>query len=627
MRYKSVCELVNTQKLILRSNHYSTIINANANKPKVLWKEINHALFNKTSNNISINAIKLNNQMIQDKLAISKEFNYYFRDIGRELHDQIVNNYPTSSTLITVNSRVNSLYLIPTTDEEIRMHIDSLKPSNNIYDCISANSLKKHKRVLSPLLSKMINDCFMLGVFPNELKCSRIVPIFKSGDPHNMSNYRPISILPSLSKIMEKTIYNRLNSFFKRNGIIHVNQFGFQQQSCTLSATSTLINHIQKSIDTHKNNNTVCVFIDLKKAFDTVPHDLLINKLHKYGVRGNSNKLIQSYLDKRRQYVDINGSLSDVILNENNFSLPQGSNLGPFLFLVYINDIFSIKLNGMLILFADDAVLTYTHYDKSVLQSKIQEDINKIHEWLINNRLTLNADKTKYLLIKNHKNRIDDFKLNINHNDLERVETFKYLGVMIRDNLKWNTHVDIMCGRVQGLIGAFKRLGNKLHTSTKIALYHSMINSLLTYLLPVWGTSLNEVNLNKLQVVQNKALRAIFSYEYTHLNYNTSMIRSKYGLLSVRQLIRFACSVLMYKIENKYIKINYTIERNNAHPYPTRGRNTPILDTYRTNLGRLNIFRVCTSFYNDLNPIIKNATTLGMFMKNLKFELLNNTEG
>lgn len=145
MRYKSLCELINTQKLILRSNHYSTIINANANKPKMLWKEINHALFNKTPNNISINAIKLNNHVIKEKLAISKEFNYYFRDIGRELHDQIVHNYPNSSTLITVNSCVNSLYLIPTTDEEICMYIDALKPGNNIFDCISANSLKKHK--------------------------------------------------------------------------------------------------------------------------------------------------------------------------------------------------------------------------------------------------------------------------------------------------------------------------------------------------------------------------------------------------------------------------------------------------------------------------------------------------
>lgn len=281
----------------------------------------------------------------------------------------------------------------------------------------------------------------------------------------------------------------------------------------------------------------------------------------------------------------------------------------------------------MLILFADDAVLTYSHYDKTVLRDKVQEDIDRIHEWLINNRLTLNADKTKYLLIKNNNNHIDDFTLKINNNDIERVEAFKYLGVIIRDNLKWNTHVDTLCGRVFGLIGASKRLGNKLHPSTKIAFYHSMINSSLTYLLPVWGTSLNEINLNKLQVVQNKALRAIFAYEYKQMNYNTSMIRCKYGLLSIRQSIRFACSVLMYKIENNSIKINYTIERNNAHPYPTRGRNTPILDTYRTNLGRHNIFRICTSFYNDLNPSIKNVNSLAMFRNNLKLELLNNTEG
>lgn len=319
-----------------------------------------------------------------------------------------------------------------------------------------------------------------------------------------------------------------------------------------------------------------------------------------YGIRGNANKLIRLYLDKRSQYVDINGVHSDIILNENCFSLPQGSNLGPFMFLVYINDIFSLKLNGMLILFADDAVLTYTRYDKSILQNKLQEDINMIHEWLINNRLTLNAEKTKYMLIKNHNNAIIDFKIHIDNNELERVPIFKYLGITIRDNLKWNTHVDTICGRALGLVGATKRLGNKLNPSTKIAYYYSMINSISTYLIPVWGTSLNEFLLGKIQVVQNKALRAVFSYEYNCMNYNTSRIRNEYGILNIKQSLRFACSTLMYKIENKCIKINYTIERNNAHQYPTRSRNTPILDAYRTNTGRLNIFRICTSIYNDL---------------------------
>lgn len=563
--------------------------------------------------------------MINDKKAISKEFNIYFRDIGRSLHDQIVNKYPNASAIITVPERTNSIFLLPTSNEEICIHIDSLKPNNNLNDYVSASSLKKNKHILAPIISQLINECFTLGQFPDELKCSRIVPILKSGYPHNMSNYRPISILPSLSKLVEKTIYSRINSFFQHHGLIHGNQFGFQQKSSTLSATASLINHIQKSL--HRENNIAgCVFIDLKKAFDTVPHNILLSKLHNYGIRGNAYKLIQSYLNNRCQYVDIDGIHSDILINENCFSLPQGSNLGPFLFLVYINDIFSLKLNGTIILFADDAVLTYTHYDKSILQTKLQEDIKKIHEWLLNNRLTLNADKTKYMLIKNNNNaNVGDFKLSIDHNELERVVVFKYLGVTIRENLKWNTHVDNICGRVLGLVGAVKRLGNKLYPSTKIAFYHSMINSIMTYLIPVWATSINESHLKKLQVVQNKAIRAVFSYEYRHLNYSTSMIRHKYGILNIKQSINFACSILMYKIENRCIKINHIIERNNAHQYPTRGRNTPRLDAYRTNNGRLNLFRICTAIYNELSFEIKNENTLGKFMKKLKTELLNET--
>lgn len=307
-------------------------------------------------------------------------------------------------------------------------------------------------------------------------------------------------------------MFQRFNTYFLQNNLIHTNQYGFQQGSSSLSATAMLIDHIQKSLDRGANNISGCVFIDLKKAFDTVPHELLLKKLHNYGIRGNANDLIKSYLHNRKQYVDVGGVHSELLTNGNTFSLPQDSNLGPFLFLVYINDIFTLKLNGMIILFADDAVLTYTHYDASILKIKLQQDLNAIHKRLINNRLTLNADKTKYILIKNNGAIHNDFKLTIEENEISRVFIFRYLGINIRDNLKWNTHVESLCGRIIGLLGAAKILGNKLHHTTKVAFYHAMINSIITYSLPVWGTSIS--NMNKLQIVQNKAIRAIFSYEY-----------------------------------------------------------------------------------------------------------------
>lgn len=222
------------------------------------------------------------------------------------------------------------------------------------------------------------------------------------------------------------------------------------------------------------------------------------------------------------------------------------------------------------------------------------------------------------MLIKKNGAIHNDFKLTIEENEISRVVIFRYLGINIRDNLKWNTHVESICGRIIGLIGAAKRLGNKLHHTTKVAFYHAMINSILTYLLPVWGTSISKFYMNKLQIVQNKAIRAIFKYEYNCLNLSTSAIRNEYKFLNIDQSVMFACATLMYKIENKIIKTNHVTERNNAHQYLTRKRNAPRLDAYRTDTGRLNIFRICTSIYNNLNPSTRNERTLNEFKKKLK---------
>lgn len=195
-------------------------------------------------------------------------------------------------------------------------------------------------------------------------------------------------------------MYDRISAFLKKNNVINKNQFGFQKNSGTLSATSTLIDLLQTKIDAKKNTMACCVFIDLKKAFDTIPHRKLLKVLNDNGLRGNVNSLIASYLHKRSQFVDINDSLSDKNINPNEFGLPQGSNLGPLLFLIYINGIFLLKLNGTLILFADDAVLIYFGDNIEIIKRRMQEDLNTIANWLLINKLTLNAEKTKYMILK-----------------------------------------------------------------------------------------------------------------------------------------------------------------------------------------------------------------------------------
>lgn len=416
---------------------------------------------------------------------------------------------------------------------------------------------------------------------------------------------------------------DRINSFLLQNNIINKNQFGFQKKSGTSSAAATLVDLIQNNCDV-KGNAACCVFLDLKKAFDTVPHNNLLKKLENYGMRGNINCLIRNYLNNRHQIVDLTDICSASICNENSFGVPQGSNLGPLLFLIYINGIFDLKLNGILILFADDAVLVYFHTDYKTLNECIQEDIDAIEKWLVMNKLTLNADKTKFMLCSTQKKMPTEFAFQIKMCDkfLQQVSQFKYLGLNICDNLSWEYHIDSICRKVNGFASVMKRLGHNVHTSTKISVYYAMIHSHLTYLSPIWGVSATQNDLGRLQVAQNNAIRNIFNFEHSIQGIGTSDIKRNYGVLDVKQLIVMNSVIMFFKIKNNQIKCNYEIT-DRAHQYQTRNRDIPRTNVPRTKLGKFSTFRSSLNLFHSLNANIRAITNIHTFKKKIKNELLN----
>jgi hypothetical protein len=299
------------------------------------------------------------------------------------------------------------------------------------FDCNPTNVMKFSIIHTAEPISRIINKSFSTGIFPEKLKIAKICPIFKNGEKCLFSNYRPISILPSFSKIFEKAMSNRLMSFLESKTLLVDNQFGFRKKRSTYMALMEMYDKISLAMDNHEYS--VGIFIDLSKAFDTINHSILIEKLSYYGIRGIVLDWFRSYLQSREQYVYLNGMSST--MRSIICGVPQGSILGPLLFILYVNDIASCCEMLKLILFADDTNLFYSNRDYSELERIVNIDLSKLADWFKANKLLLNAAKTNFILF-GYKNIPRPHGLVLDGYILERTDCTKFLGMFMDEELK-----------------------------------------------------------------------------------------------------------------------------------------------------------------------------------------------
>lgn len=376
----------------------------------------------------------------------------------------------------------DSIFLEPTDETEVMSIINSLNNTGNKTNgYLGIKFVKKLKFILCPLIVCLVNLSLASGTVPLKCKIARIVPIFKNGLVSDPGNYRPISITPVIAKILEKIVKKRLLKFWNKHNYLHSNQYGFTKNVGTVSAVFDAVIPIQKSIDTNKL--AAGLFIDLKKAFDMVNHKLLLDKLFRAGVRGIAHQWFASYLSNRQQCVDVNGKSS---LNLNVLhGVPQGSVLGPILFLLFINDIFFLDLHGSPTLFADDTNLFYTGNSEVELMNLIQSDLHVLSSWLSQNKLLLNVKKTQYLFF--HKKSFVPSSLNCVFADnslVERVTCVKFLGLLIDSTLSWTDHVKFVKSKITPVIGVLSRFRYlNIQPSLLRGIYYCLIQSHLTYLL------------------------------------------------------------------------------------------------------------------------------------------------
>jgi hypothetical protein len=345
------------------------------------------------------------------------------------------------------------------------------------------------------------------------MKLAKVIPIFKAGSKLLVTNYRPISLLSVFSKIFEKIAHQQLYDFLLSQSVIYGSQFGFQKGRSTLHSLIEIVENIRDCLE--QRNYGCGIFIDLKKAFDTVNHKILIDKLEHYGIRGRSLDWFSSYLTGRTQYTFCNGVNSE--LRTITCGVPQGSVLGPLLFLLYINDLPNISNKLKFYLFADDTNIFFESSDLESLEKTVNRELKKLSLWLNANRLALNISKTNFVIFAAKNKPLQNVTLLINRKAIQQTDNVKYLGVIIDSQLTFTQHIANVVKKVSRITGLMYRIRGCVDNTTLNMIYYSLIYPHLLYGIPIWGNA-DDTHINPLLILQKKAVRLILN---KHRNIHT----------------------------------------------------------------------------------------------------------
>ena len=450
---------------IEEKHFYQSQIVQNKNNLRKVWTIVKEVI-NKKRITRNSKQFVINDQVTMDPNVISNGFNNFFVNVGPTLASKIITDGISHRNFLT-ESLQTSFFLEPTTTNEIKAVISKLKDGAPGRDGILPKHLKCISESIAYPLSKIANLSFKQGVFPTELKIAIVSPLYKAKDPMFFNNYRPISLLSVFSKILERLMYNRLLKFIDKNNLFNEFQFGFRNNHSTFMVLIVLVENLVTALD--NGNCAVGLFLDFQTALDTVDHCILLDKLSFYGVRGIAHDWFYSYLSNRSQSVNYNDHESDLKMMK--CGVPQGSILGPLLFLICINDLPSVSKYFMPILFADDTNLFCTGPNLHDIVCQINQEIKIIYSWVKANKLSLNIDKTNFMLFtpKRFSRAMD--ALLIDGKRIMEVSETKFLGVIIDNKLNWKPHIRHVCTKVAKGIGIILKARKVFNHETLSTLY------------------------------------------------------------------------------------------------------------------------------------------------------------
>ena len=601
-RYHTYRNILKTVLKKAKKMFYENKFNENRNNPKKMWATISELMGKSTDNDSAPKHIcNTEGVRISDNAVQAEILNNYFSEIGLELKSKILRvDFDPIAPIARVDEEMT---LNLTTEQELT---DVIMKLNNVgagYDGINSKIFKCTFQSIINILIHFFNTCLRAGVFPNLLKIAVIKPIYKGGDSSEKNNYRPISMLPFMSKILEKLIENRLSLHLLNNSILHDKQFGFQKGRSTYMPHLLLQDTITKSFE--ESEYAIGIYLDLRKAFDTVDTEILLKKLDKYGIRSKSLDILTSYLQGRKQCVKINDNISD--FREVRIGVPQGSILGPTLFSLYINDLPKISPDMTCLLYADDTAIILKQKNIDDLQNNVHQIMPKLSLWLAANYLSLNITKTftQHYSLATPNFRVD---VRINGSSINEKDDVLYLGVIIDKSMKFSSHIKQVANTISRNIGVISRIRYYIDPKIAYLLYNSMILPYLNYCCMIWGINYAS-QLQNLTVLQKRAVRLILKvYPPT----SSQPIFKEYKILKIPDLAKTQMILVMHRfLTNQLpesIKTLYAVEdvvrirRFKKHiKIPFSNRNYRIFTTSISGPKLWN--EICAPLYNTIDMI------------------------
>lgn len=618
-RYRNTCKNVIRYA---KETFYKNKIEECNNDSRKLWQIINEITNAKASHNdnsikeLNIDETPTSFTEHPDKLL--DYINNYFCNIGSNLANKIKQNSITVEKPQSIEhvNQENSLNIVKITGDEIRNIIASLNVNNSSgNELISSKSIKYLQNELIHPLTFLINLSISKGIFPACLKIATIIPIYKNGPKNDISNYRPISLLTTLSKILEKVIKKQVLTFLDSNKILSSTQYGFRENLGTSDAIANVTNTIIGKLDEGKK--CLAVFIDLQKAFDTIDHEMLYLKLKKNGITEATLNLLRSYLTGREQFVQIGKRRSKTLPIK--YGVPQGSVLGPLLFLIYINDLMNLPIKGNIMSFADDTVIIFHEQDWTSTYKEAERGLAVLQNWLKANSLTLNVNKTKYLTFSKNKRGqpMNEHTLQLHECQnnfpqcscphITQTKSIKYLGIEIDEKLQWDSHIDRTSKKLTKLIYFFKKLRNILSTRDLKRVYYALCHSKLEYGIIGWGSAASK-HIKQLKVTQNCIIKTILRVP---IRMSTTEIFKQFDVPSIQKI--YAKNILVHHLKNDS-------QANTSHTHKTRAKQTEILNIPKCNstFGQRSSEFLAVKVYNKLPLSIKQIKTKNNYIKDIK---------